>query len=178
MQGASNILVIYLGARLCIAGDMTVGMLFAFISYSQQFTDKTTSLIETGIKYRMLDLHLGRIADVALADREAGLDHEPLVSYSVTGLIELRDISFRYADTEPRGREPSKSGDRARRVRRDYGSVRRRQEDPPQDYAGVAAARCRRGSRRRYAARPGRRCHIPCSGRRPHAGRPSADRFD
>jgi len=101
VQGAGNILVIYLGARLCIAGDMTVGMLFAFMSYRQQFIDKTTSLIETGIKYRMLDLHLGRIADIALADREAGLDHEPLVSHSVRGRIELRDISFRYADTEP-----------------------------------------------------------------------------
>jgi ATP-binding cassette subfamily B protein RaxB len=101
IQGAGNILVIYLGARLAIAGDMTVGMLFAFMSYRQQFIDKTTSLIETGIKFRMLDLHLGRIADIALADREAGLDHEPLVSHSVTGQIELRDISFRYADTEP-----------------------------------------------------------------------------
>ena len=101
IQGAGNILVIYLGARLCIAGDMTVGMLFAFMSYRQQFIDKTTSLIETGIKYRMLDLHLGCIADIALADREAGLDHEPLVSHSVAGRVELRDISFRYADTEP-----------------------------------------------------------------------------
>ena len=101
IQGASYILVIYLGARLCIASDMTVGMLFAFMSYRQQFIDKTTSLIETGIKYRMLDLHLGRIADIALADREAGLNHEPLVSHSVRGRIELRDISFRYADTEP-----------------------------------------------------------------------------
>jgi ATP-binding cassette subfamily B protein RaxB len=89
------------GARLCIAGDLTVGMLFAFMSYRQQFIDKTTSLIETRIKYRMLDLHLGRIADIALADREVGLDHEPLVSHSVGGRIELRDISFRYADPEP-----------------------------------------------------------------------------
>jgi ATP-binding cassette subfamily B protein RaxB len=94
-------LVIYLGARLCIAGEMTVGMLFAFMSYRQQFVDKTTSLIETGIKYRMLDLHLGRIADIALAEREAGLDHEPLVSHPVTGRIELRNVSYRYADTEP-----------------------------------------------------------------------------
>jgi ATP-binding cassette subfamily B protein RaxB len=101
IQAASNILVIYLGARLCIAGDMTVGMLFAFMSYRQQFIDKTTSLIETGIKYRMLDLHLGRIADIALAEREAGLDHEPLVSHPVKGGIELRNVSFRYADTEP-----------------------------------------------------------------------------
>jgi len=100
IQGASNILVIYLGARLCIAGEMTIGMLFAFMSYRQQFIDKTTSLIETSIKYRMLDLHLGRIADIALADREAGLDHEPMVCHSVNGRVELRDISFRYADTE------------------------------------------------------------------------------
>jgi ATP-binding cassette subfamily B protein RaxB len=101
IQGAGNVLVIYLGARLCIAGDMTVGMLFAFMSYRQQFIDKTTSLFETGIKYRMLDLHLKRIADIALAEREAGLDHEPLVSHIVAGRIELSDISFRYADTEP-----------------------------------------------------------------------------
>jgi len=56
IQSAAYILVIYLGACPCIAGDLTIGMLFAFMSYRQQFIDKATSLIETGIKYRMLDL--------------------------------------------------------------------------------------------------------------------------
>jgi ATP-binding cassette, subfamily B, bacterial CvaB/MchF/RaxB len=137
VQRAGNILVIYLGARLCIAGDMTVGMLFAFMSYRQQFIDKTTSLIGIGIKYRMLDLHLGRIADIALADREAGLDHEPLVSHSVTGRIELRDISFRYADTEPEILAGVNLSVETRRVCRDHRSFRRRQGDPSQGHVGL-----------------------------------------
>lgn len=105
LYGAENILVVYVGARLAMDGHMTIGMLFAFMSYKQQFLDKATRLLETAIEYRMLDLHLDRIADIALSDREKGLevgfDTLPLVPHQLRGGIELRNVSYRYAETEP-----------------------------------------------------------------------------
>ncbi len=105
LYGAENILVVYVGARLAMEGHMTVGMLFAFMSYKQQFLDKATKLLETAIEYRMLDLHLDRIADIALAEREKGLestlDTLPLVQHELKGGIALRGVSYRYAETEP-----------------------------------------------------------------------------
>ena len=45
-------------------------MLYAFMAYKEQFLGKATNLIETGIQYRMLDLHLARLSDIALTERE------------------------------------------------------------------------------------------------------------
>jgi ATP-binding cassette subfamily B protein RaxB len=101
LNGVENLLVVYVGARAAISGDITVGMLFAFVSYKQQFLDKATKLLETLIQFRMLDLHLARIADIALAEREAGVDCDALVSRPVGGALELRGVAFRYAGAEP-----------------------------------------------------------------------------
>jgi ATP-binding cassette, subfamily B, bacterial CvaB/MchF/RaxB len=103
IYGLENILVVYVGARLAMDGDLTVGMLFAFMSYKQQFLDKATKLLETAIQYRMLDLHLDRLSDIALAEREKGLDGgtEPLIQQPLQGGITLTGIAYRYAETEP-----------------------------------------------------------------------------
>jgi ATP-binding cassette subfamily B protein RaxB len=99
--GLENVLIIYLGAQAALAGDMTVGMLFAFISYKQQFVEKAARLIERAIEFRMLDLHLERLADVAGAEPEHG--HLRPVAYQqpIEGNLEVRDLCFRYAEGEP-----------------------------------------------------------------------------
>jgi ATP-binding cassette subfamily B protein RaxB len=43
--GIENVAAIYLGARLALEGALTVGMLFAYMSYKQQFLDKMARLI-------------------------------------------------------------------------------------------------------------------------------------
>ena len=99
--GLENVLIIYLGAAAALSGEMTVGMLFAFISYKQQFVDKATRLIERAIEFRMLDLHLERLADIAGAEAEP--THFRPVAYQqpLQGNLELCDVSFRYASGEP-----------------------------------------------------------------------------
>ncbi|MES2211524.1 MAG: ABC transporter transmembrane domain-containing protein, partial [Pseudomonadota bacterium] len=68
--GMENILVIYTGANMVLANAMSVGMLFAFISYKTQFEGKATNLINKVIELRMLGLHLERLADIALTPPE------------------------------------------------------------------------------------------------------------
>lgn len=101
IYGIENVLVVYLGARAIMANELTIGMLYAFMAYKEQFLGKATNLIETGIQYRMLDLHLDRLSDIALAEREQDLHGESLVTRQVAGAVELKGVSFRYADTEP-----------------------------------------------------------------------------
>jgi ATP-binding cassette subfamily B protein RaxB len=84
-----------------MANDMTIGMLYAFMAYKEQFLGKATNLIETGIQYRMLDLHLDRLSDIALTEREEDRHADSLVERPIRGAMELRNVSFRYADTEP-----------------------------------------------------------------------------
>jgi ATP-binding cassette, subfamily B, bacterial CvaB/MchF/RaxB len=99
--GLENVLIIYLGAQAALAGDMTVGMLFAFISYKQQFVDKGARLVERAIEYRMLDLHLERLSDIAGAEPEQGHSRPIAYQQPIEGNIEIRDLCFRYAEGEP-----------------------------------------------------------------------------
>ncbi len=97
--GAENIIVIYLAARLALDNIFTVGMVFAFIAYKQQFISKANLLVEKLLDFGIVGLHLERLSDIALTSKEAGHD-APLVPRSIQGRIEARDISFRYSDTE------------------------------------------------------------------------------
>ena len=99
--GLENILVVYFGAHAALDGRMTVGMLFAFVAYKAQFAEKAVRLLEKAIELRMLRLHLRRLADIALSEQERGLDRLPGYERPLRGEIEVRGLSFRYADGEP-----------------------------------------------------------------------------
>jgi ATP-binding cassette subfamily B protein RaxB len=99
--GFENILVIYLAARLALDNALTVGMIFAFMSYKRHFTDKTVLLVEKALEFRILGLHLERLADIALTPMESGQDQPLAYTRPIEGRIELRNVCFRYAETEP-----------------------------------------------------------------------------
>ncbi len=99
--GLENVVTIFLGARLALEGTMTIGMLFAFVAYKQQFLDKASRLLEKVIDLRMLDLYLERLSDIALAERERGYDQPIQFMHPLEGEVELRGVSYRYADSEP-----------------------------------------------------------------------------
>src|SRR3569832_1921438 len=98
--GAENVAVIGLGAALVLQGGFSVGMLFAFVAYKHQFTSRIIGLIEKGIELKMLGLHLERVAAVALTAPE---DERPAAMSPAPRRhdIEVRQLSFRYADGEP-----------------------------------------------------------------------------
>jgi ATP-binding cassette subfamily B protein RaxB len=99
--GLENIVTIYLAARLALSNNLTIGMIFAFMSYKHHFTEKAVQLVEKVLDFRILELHLERLADIALSPLERG--HDQLLAYTrqIQGRIELRNVSFRYAETEP-----------------------------------------------------------------------------
>ena len=99
--GLENVVTIYLAARLALSNSLTIGMIFAFMSYKQHFIEKAVQLVEKALDFRILELHLERLADIALSPLERG--HDQLLDYTrqIEGRIELRNVSFHYADTEP-----------------------------------------------------------------------------
>jgi len=99
--GVENIAVIWFGAMLLLEGGFSVGMLFAFISYKSQFTSRMSNLIDNAIDYKMLDLHRGRVADIALTAPELEVEGGRLAPLTLQADIELRDVGLRYADAEP-----------------------------------------------------------------------------
>jgi ATP-binding cassette, subfamily B, bacterial CvaB/MchF/RaxB len=97
--GFSTIMVLYIGATEIIGAQMTIGMLTAFLAYKGQLEQRVTTLIEQFVNWQLLDVHLERIADIALADAEPHLDAVG-AGRSVGGRLELTDVRFRYAPHE------------------------------------------------------------------------------
>lgn len=99
--GVENIAVVWLGALLVLDGGFSVGMLFAFIAYKQQFCTRIIGFIEKMIEFRMLGLHTDRVADIALTHPEADEALDLTGVELPSGDIEIRNVSFRYSDAEP-----------------------------------------------------------------------------
>jgi len=98
--GLENIIVIYLAASLVMDSLMTIGMLYAFMSYKRQFTEKASALVNKFIQFKMLSLHMERLGDIILTHKEKDIDsHRQL--HDVKGELSLENISFRYSDNEP-----------------------------------------------------------------------------
>ena len=70
--GLESIITVYLAARLALDNTLTVGMIFAFMSYKQHFTEKAVQLIEKALDFRLLGLHLERFGHRADARSNAG----------------------------------------------------------------------------------------------------------
>jgi len=97
--GLENVLVVYFAALLVMDGDLTVGMLFAFMAYKRQFVEKMASLIEKVIEFKMLSLHFDRLADISLTDKEGNMQGE-ISSKAISGAIELQGVTYRYNSKE------------------------------------------------------------------------------
>ncbi|SHI21124.1 peptidase domain-containing ABC transporter [Ferrimonas marina] len=98
--GLENVLVVFLAAGAVMAGQLTVGMVLAFMAYKGQLSDHIAKLIEQMIQFRMLRLYLDRIADIALHPQEA--HREGCVPLDqVKGELRLEGVHFRYGPDQP-----------------------------------------------------------------------------
>jgi len=97
--GAERIAVVWMGALLVLDSAFSVGMLFAFMAYKDQFSARVAGLIDKMIELKMLQLQGERLADIVLTPpEEESATPAPVVEEAS---IEVRGLSFRYSDTEP-----------------------------------------------------------------------------
>ncbi|WP_438300412.1 peptidase domain-containing ABC transporter [Pseudomonas sp. NMS19W] len=98
--GIEGMLLLYVGGLAVLEGGLSLGMLLAFLAYKSQFTGRASKLIDLGVEIRMLSLHAERLADIALEPVEPW----PLLETDLQRIepsLELRNVSFRYAEGEP-----------------------------------------------------------------------------
>ena len=97
--GVERIAIVWLGALLVLDSAFSVGMLFAFMAYKDQFSARVAGLIDKLIDLKMLNLQAERLADIVLTPPE----HEspPTPVDAIDASLEVRALSFRYSDTEP-----------------------------------------------------------------------------
>ena len=102
--GIENVVVIWLGATLVLGGQMTAGMLIAFLAYKRQFATRVAALVDKYCELRMLGLQGERLADIVMTEPEDIDETERLALSDETETeptIELRALRFRYAEHDP-----------------------------------------------------------------------------
>ena len=99
ITGVEGAAMLLLGASQVIAGAFTLGMLFAFSSYSGMFSARVHALVRALVDMRMLKLHRERIADIGLEPREVPAGRHGIRA-ELRGAISVRSLSHAYNDEE------------------------------------------------------------------------------
>lgn len=93
------VLMIYMAGKLVMEGNITVGMISAFMSYYGMFTGRVEAMIEAAIQMKLLTVPLGRLSDIAFAQTEdRGEDGGRTTTFN--GHISIKQGSFRYGRTD------------------------------------------------------------------------------
>ncbi|WP_366653897.1 peptidase domain-containing ABC transporter [Fodinicurvata sp. EGI_FJ10296] len=100
VTGAEHVTLVWIGVLLVIENDLTVGMLYAFLSYRQQFSDAALAFIDKAIEFRMLKLHLHRVSDIVIEPPERSNDEERGKMSRIEGNISVNNLTFRYHEEE------------------------------------------------------------------------------
>ncbi|MDC8832358.1 peptidase domain-containing ABC transporter [Alteromonas gilva] len=103
--GLENLIVIYMAAHLVMEQQFTIGMLYAFVSYKNRFNGATSGLVEQLIQWRLLRVHLDRLADIV----HCPVAIESLPSQQATApdlrikahRVSLKNVAFAYPGQPP-----------------------------------------------------------------------------
>ncbi len=97
--GIERVAVIWVGALLVLDHSFSVGMLFAFLAYKEQFAQRVSALIDKAVEIKMLRLQGERLADIVLAEPEPVVDVAAKIGDG-TPCLEVVDVRFAYSAAE------------------------------------------------------------------------------
>ncbi len=93
--------LVWMGTRAAMAGGFSVGMIFAVLAYRLQFATAGRALIDSAADWRMLRLHLERLADISLTAPDPGFTEAPGRARAFRGGVALRGVRFAYGPHDP-----------------------------------------------------------------------------
>ncbi|MCP3166923.1 peptidase domain-containing ABC transporter [Myxococcus sp. QH3KD-4-1] len=100
LRTLAPLLLLWLGARQVLAGEMSLGTMLALNALAVSCIQPLASLTATGQQLQMVGAHLNRLIDILEATPEQSLpDVKPIDKLS--GQVELKDVSFRYSPEGP-----------------------------------------------------------------------------
>ncbi|HHA1891384.1 TPA: peptidase domain-containing ABC transporter [Enterobacter ludwigii] len=98
ITACEQIAMLWLGSRLIIDNDITIGMFIAFGVFREQFADRIWSLTNFLTKLRMMHLHNERVADIALNTQEKKKPDREILNTMKPVALEINALSYRYDD--------------------------------------------------------------------------------
>lgn len=99
--GAENVIIIWLGAKMVLDGNFSVGVLMAFNAYKGQFDSRVSSLVDKILEIKMLQVQGERLADIVLSEPEDLMGSHQTNADDIAPAIEVRGLRCRYSEQEP-----------------------------------------------------------------------------
>ena len=100
LSSLKNVSILYFGGVQVMSGNFSIGMLVAFISYSEQFCRRSMKIIDFMMQGYMSGVHIERINEVITASPETEYLTQSSSFKSVNGVaLELSNLSFAYSPT-------------------------------------------------------------------------------
>ncbi|GAA0086070.1 peptidase domain-containing ABC transporter [Clostridium sp. CTA-7] len=97
-----NLVLMYIGARMIMNGDITLGSLMAFSTLSGYFMDPIGRLIGLQLSIQEASISLKRISEIYEVEKEQDDNEvEKIKLEKIDGDIELNNITFRYGSRSP-----------------------------------------------------------------------------
>lgn len=98
-----KIVIVWLGAGLVISGNITIGVLFAFMAYQMLFTQRVYIFIKNIFEFKLLKIHVDRVNDILFQEDEKniyGVINKKEFNDNISGKIEIRNLYFKYPNKE------------------------------------------------------------------------------
>lgn len=96
-----RVVFVYFAVHFAFDGSMTVGMIFAFQAYKQQFLDSGVRVVAQVINLTIVRVHLARVSDIALSAPEDSPNALPVQANDIQGNVKLEGVGFTYGLNEP-----------------------------------------------------------------------------
>ncbi|WP_067276423.1 peptidase domain-containing ABC transporter [Mitsuaria sp. 7] len=100
LEGLLLIALTYLAVKESMHGRLTVGSLYACLSYYQQLNGKVSAIVAYVTSWRQTDLHSHRVAEIALSPSEHAAHQGARDIDGYAGGIDAVQLSFRYSASE------------------------------------------------------------------------------
>ena len=98
-----NLVIMYIGSRMIMNGDITLGSLMAFSTLTGYFMDPIGRLIGLQLSIQEASISLKRISEIYEVEKEhvESTDIDKVKIEKIDGNIELSNITFRYGSRSP-----------------------------------------------------------------------------
>ena len=98
----TSVLVLMLGGLLVIKGNLTAGMLVAYTSLLDSFTDPVNKLVQFVQKIQTLKADMSRVEDIMTYEEDGKFKETKKIpmTMKLEGVVDLEDISFGYSILE------------------------------------------------------------------------------
>jgi ATP-binding cassette subfamily B protein RaxB len=98
-DGIAFVIIIAIAAVMAIKNIFTIGMLFAYMAWRMQFSERFYLLVDRVFEFRRLGIHLNRISDISSASPEISAgDLQCINPQEMNGFITVRNLSFKYSE--------------------------------------------------------------------------------